>query len=155
LVRFRRVWENTAMKLIIRRASVYWPAGAPGGTRTVTTASRALKLAPFSPASPRCNHSDTNSAELIAAAHASSFSLALAQELGRAFAVGDILTSAAVTLERLVAGWTIMNIHLNVVARLPKVTQGRFIEAAVRAKTTCLVSRVLRAPVSMNAKLEK
>ena len=53
------------------------------------------------------------------------------------------------------AGWTVMNIHLNVIARLPKVTQSKFIDAAVRAKTSCLVSRLLRANISMNAKLEK
>jgi osmotically inducible protein OsmC len=76
--------------------------------------------------------------------------------MGRAaLSAGDILTSAAVTLERLAAGWTILNIHLDVVARLPNATQGRFIDAAVRAKTNCLVSRVLRATISMNAKLEK
>lgn len=143
------------MKLIIRRASVRWTAGAKGGARRVATASTALRLAPFSSAVPHRNHADTNSAELIAAAHAGSFSLALAQELGRAaLSVGDIITSAAVTLERLVVGWTIIAIHLNVVARLPKVEQGRFIDATVRAKTNCLVSRVLRATISMNARLE-
>ena len=48
-----------------------------------------------------------------------------------------------------------MNIHLNVVAKLPNVTQGRFIDATVRAKTNCLVSKLIRANISMNAKLEK
>lgn len=144
------------MKPIIRRASVRWTAGAKGGARAVTTESSVLKLAPFSLATPYRNNSDTNPAELIAAAHAGSFSLALAQELGRAaLSVGDIITSVAVTLERLAAGWTIVKIHLDVVARLPKVTQGRFIEATIRAKTNCLVSRMLRATISMNAKLER
>lgn len=144
------------MKLVIRRASVRWAAGAGGGARAVTTESGALRLAPFSAALLRRNNSDTNSAELIAAAHAGSFSHALAQELGRAaLSAGDIVTSAAVTLKRLAAGWTIVNIHLNVVARLPKATQGRFIDAAVRAKTNCLVSRLLRATISMDAKLER
>jgi osmotically inducible protein OsmC len=73
----------------------------------------------------------------------------------RASAAGEIVTAATVTLEHLVAGWTIMNIHLNVLARLPKVTQGQFIDATVRAKTNCVVSRLLRANISMNAKLEK
>ena len=144
------------MKVIIRRASVRWAAGAKDGARTVTTESGALELTPFSPAFARQKNSDTNSAELIAAAHAGSFSMALAQELGRnSLSSGNIVTSVAVTLEHVAAGWTIMNIHLNVVARLPKVTQGRFIDATVRAKTNCLVSRVLRATISMNAKLER
>jgi osmotically inducible protein OsmC len=144
------------MKPVIRRASVRWTAGTKGGARTATTESGVLKLSPLSSAIRRRNNSDTNSAELIAAAHAGSFSLALVQELGRAAqSEGDIVTSATVTMEYRAAGWTIMNILLTVVARLPKATQGRFIDAAIRAKTNCLVSRVLRATVSMNAKLEK
>jgi lipoyl-dependent peroxiredoxin len=84
------------------------------------------------------------------------FSLALAHELGpAALSQGDIVTSAAVTLERFAAGWSIIDVHLNVAARLPKVTLNRFIGATVRAKTHCLVSRALRATVSMNAKLER
>ncbi|HXQ81765.1 MAG TPA: OsmC family peroxiredoxin [Opitutaceae bacterium] len=144
------------MRLIIRRASVRWTAGARGGARAATTESGVLTLAPFSSAAPHRNNSDTNSAELIAAAHAGSFSLALAEELGRdALSAGEIVTSAAVTLERIASEWAIINIHLNVVAKLPKVKQGRFIEAAVRAKTSCLVSRLLRTTVSINARLEK
>jgi hypothetical protein len=60
-----------------------------------------------------------------------------------------------VTIEHLAAGWTIMNIHLNVVARLPRLSQGEFIDATVRAKRNCLVSRALRPTVSMNARLDK
>jgi osmotically inducible protein OsmC len=101
-------------------------------------------------------NSATNSAELIAAAHACSFSLALAAELGAtALRTGEILISAAVTLQPLATGWTITNIHLGVIARLPHLSQGDFIDATVRAKLNCLVSRALRPSVSMNAKLEK
>jgi lipoyl-dependent peroxiredoxin len=144
------------MKLIIRKASVHWRAGAKGGARAVTTESSPRKLASFSSAIRHRNNSHANSAELLATAHAGSFSLALAQELGRvALSVGDIFTLVAVTLEHLAAGWTVRNIHLDVVARLPNVKQGRFIDATVRAKTNCLVSRALRVNISMNAKLEK
>jgi lipoyl-dependent peroxiredoxin len=144
------------MRLIIRRASVRWKPGGARGTRTASTESGALNLTPFSSAVAHRRNSDTNSAELMAAAHAGSFSLALAHELGRAaLSAGDFVTSSAVTLERLAAGWTIMGVHLSVVARLPKVTQGRFIDATVRAKTNCLVSRALRATISMNARLER
>ena len=143
------------MNLIMRKASVLWQGSAKGGTRAVTTDSGVLKQAKFSLGVPFKNNSHTDPAELIAAAHASSFSLALSNELGlRASAAGMIVTSATVTLEHLAAGWTIMNIHLNVLARLPKVTQARFIDATVRAKTNCVVSRLLRANISMNAKLE-
>lgn len=143
------------MSVIIRKASVRWNGGAKGGVRTVTTDSGVLKRAKFSLGLPLKNNSHTDPTELIAAAHASSFSLALSKELRlKASAAGEIVTSATITVEHLVAGWTIMNIHLNVVARLPKMTQGRFIDATVRAKTNCLVSRLLRANISMNAKLE-
>jgi osmotically inducible protein OsmC len=98
---------------------------------------------------------DTSPAEMMASALAKSFSLRLRKELGLgAAATGEILTTATVTLKNPVAGWTISKIHLQVVARLPKVTQGRFIDASVRAKTNCLVARSLRANISMSARLE-
>ena len=144
------------MNLIIRKASVRWKGNTDGGTRVVSTDSGVMKRARFSSNLPIKTNSHTDPAELIAAAHASSFSLALSHELGlKTFAAGEIVTTATVTLENMNAGWTIMNIHLNVAAKLPKVTQGRFIDATIRAKTSCLVSRLLRANISMNAKLEK
>ncbi len=144
------------MNLIIRKASVSWKGGAKGGVRTVTADSGVLKRAKFSPSLPLRNNSHTDPAELLAATVASSFSLALSDELGsKAFAAGEIVTAATVTLEHLTAGWTIMNVHLDVLAHLPRLTQGRFIDATIRAKTNCLVSRFLRANISMNAKLEK
>lgn len=144
------------MKLIIRKASVRWKGGGKGGVRTVTTDSGGMKRAKLSQGFPLKNNSHTDPTELIAAAHASSFSLALSRELRiRDSAAGEITTTATITVEHLVAGWAIMNSHLSVVARLPKMTQGRFIDAAVRAKTSCLVSRLLHANISMNAKLEK
>jgi len=140
----------------MRKASARWRGGAHGGTRTVTTGSGALKQASCAPGISFLEKSGTDPAELIAAAHAASFAVALSRELRLAgSAPGDIATTATVTLEYVAAGWTIMNIHLNIVARLPRVTQGRFIDATVRAKTSCLVSRLLRANVSMNARLER
>jgi len=145
------------MRLIMRKASVHWKGAANGGARTITTESGALMQTHYSPGLPfKGNAGTTNPAELIAAAHAASFALALSDELRLASAArGDIVTTATVTLEHLAAGWTIMNIHLGVVARLPRLTQGEFIDATVRAKTSCVVSRLLRANISMNAKLEK
>ena len=144
------------MKLIKRKASVRWKGGSRGGTHVMSTESGVLKLAHYSMCIPVRKTSATNPAELIAAAHAGSFSLALWHELGLArSAAGNIATTATVTLERLAAGWTIINLDLNVLARLSKVTQGEFIDATIRAKTSCLISRLLRANISMNAKLEK
>lgn len=143
------------MKLILEKASVRWQGGSNGGTRAMTTKSGALNKTGISLGIPFTKNSGTNPAELIAAAHAASFSLALAHELRLAgSASGDIVVTATVTLEHLATGWTIMNVHLNVIARLPRVTQSRFIGATVRAQASCLVSRSLRANISMNAKLE-
>ena len=148
--------ESAPMNLIIRKASVRWKGRARGSMQEVTTESGLLKRARFSLGIPFKDDSHTDPAELIAAAHATSFSLALSNELRlKAFATGEIVTTATVTLEHLAAGWTIMNLHLNVMATLPRVTQARFIDATVRAETNCLLSRLLRANISMNAKLEK
>jgi lipoyl-dependent peroxiredoxin len=144
------------VRLIIRKASVKWKGARHGGSQVMSTESGMLKEARFCSSIPLKEKSTTNPSELIAAAHAGSFSLALSNELGLAgLASGNIVTTATVTLNHSAAGWEIMNVHLNVVAKLPKVTQSKFIDAAVRAKTSCLVSRLLRANISMNAKLEK
>jgi len=144
------------MKPIKQTAFVRWQGGSKGGAQVMTTESGVLEQARFSSGIPSEQNSATNPAELIAAAHAGSFSLALWHELTWARSASDqVVTTATVTLVDLPAGWTISSVHLNVVARLPKVKQGQFIDATVRAKTSCLVSRLLRANVSMNAKLEK
>jgi len=143
------------MKLIMRKASVRWSGGGNGCSRGVSTESSVLNQTHYSSGVSPKEDAGTNPVELIAAAHAASFSLALWKELGLADSVAvNILTTSTVTLERLAAGWTIMNMHLDVIARLPKVTQSGFIDATVRAKTNCLVSRLVRANMSMNAKLE-
>ena len=144
------------MKLIIRKASVRWKGGAKGGTRAVTTQRGAKRQSNLSLTFPFKRDSDTDPAEFIAAAHASSFSLALSDALHlRSSAAGEILTTSTVTLQHFAEGWTIVKIHLDVVATFPKKTQNEFIDATVLAKTSCLVSRLLRANISMTAKLEK
>ena len=144
------------MQLIIRKAVVEWKIGSKGGTRIVSTGSGVLKDARCASDIPLKENSVTDPAELIAAAHAGSFSLALSKELKLPpSASGSITTTATVTTEHLNTGWTITNIHLDTVATLPKVTQNKFIDATVRAKTSCLVSRLLRATVSVNARLIK
>jgi osmotically inducible protein OsmC len=144
------------MKKMKRTASVLWKSGAKGGTRSISTGSGALTEAQFLSGSPLKSDLNTNPGELVAAALVSSFSLALSNELGTtADVVGEIATTATVNTENLMAGWTVTDINLNVNARLPKVTQGQFIDAAVQAKTNCMVCRLLRVNISMNAKLDK
>jgi osmotically inducible protein OsmC len=134
---------------------VTWRGAASGGARTTTTEKGIAKRTESSQGVALKNGLDTAPAELIAAAHASSFSLSLFKELGlKASAAGEIAVKATVTLKRLGVDWTIMNIHLGVLAELPKVTQGNFIDAAIRAKANCFISRLLRTNISMTAKLK-
>ena len=138
-----------------RKASAVWSGGLKDGKGAVSTSSGALKEVPYNFSMRFENAPGTNPEELVAAAHAGCFSMALSGQLGAANLKAErIATTATVTLEHLAAGWTIMNIHLNVVARLSRLTQGEFIDATVRAKTSCLVSRLMRVNISMNAKLE-
>jgi osmotically inducible protein OsmC len=126
------------MKKIRRTASAFWKSGANGGTRSISTESGALSLAQFTVGKALKSNPCTNPGELGSSADT----------------VGEITTTATVNSEELEAGWTITDIHLNVDAKLPKVTQGQFIDAAVHAKTACMVCRLLRTNISMNAKLD-
>ena len=144
------------MNLIIRKASVCWKGGANGGTRTVTTQHGVLEHPRFSFGAPLKSTLNTDPAELIAAAQAASFSLALSNKLGlKDFSAGEIVTTVTVTLKHLLTGWVIMNIHLNVLAKLPRMTQGRFIDATIHVKETCLISKLLHTNIPMHAKLER
>jgi osmotically inducible protein OsmC len=98
----------------------------------------------------------TNPSELIAAAHAGSFSMTLAYELGEAgYSPRQIDTTATVTMENIAAVWTMTQIHLDVIATVPRVAECDFVDAALRAKANCPISRVLNANISMRAKLTR
>ncbi len=98
----------------------------------------------------------TNPPELIAAAHAGSFALSLANELAEAgYSPRQIDTTATVTMENIAAGWTLTQVHLEVVAAVPRVAECDFVDAALRAKANCPVSRALNANISMRAHLTR
>lgn len=147
-----RLAAEYGVRIIMKKSSVRWNGGSKSRTRIM---SGALRRTCVCRGIPPWRSPNTDPAELIAAAQAGSFSLALSNELRSASASDRILTTATVTLEHLTAGWTIINIHLDVIAKLLKVSQGKFIDATIRAKTRCLVTRLLRTNVSMNARLEK
>jgi len=95
----------------------------------------------------------TNPPELVAAAVAGSFSLSLANELGKAgYKPRQIDTMATVTVEHMAAGWTLTQIRLDVTAKVPKVAECDFVDAALQAKANCPISRALNANISMCAK---
>ena len=137
-----------------RKASAVWKGGLKDGKGTVSSASGVLKNTPYSFSTRFEEQPGTNPEELIAAAHAGCFSMALSAQLGNAGMTAEsIETSATLTMEKLEAGFTITAIHLDVVARIPGGDAAKFEEAANNAKAGCPVSRVLNAKITMDAKL--
>ena len=114
-----------------------------------------LKKVPYASGSDN-RQRGTSPPELIAAAQAGSFSMTLANELGEAgYRPRQIDTTATVTMEDIAAGWTMTQIYLDVVATVPKVAQCDFVDAALRAKANCPISRSLNANISMRARLSQ
>jgi osmotically inducible protein OsmC len=137
-----------------RKAGALWKGGLKDGKGTVNSASGVLLKTPYSFSTRFEEGKGTNPEELIAAAHASCFSMALSAELGKAGLTPDtISTEATLTMEKKEAGFTITKIHLDVSAKVPNTDQAKFQEAANNAKKGCPVSRVLNAEITMNAKL--
>lgn len=138
-----------------RTASAHWSGGLKDGKGTVSTASGVLKQTQYSFATRFENGVGTNPEELIAAAHAGCFSMALSAELGKAgFTPTSIDTMATLTMDKTDAGFTITAIHLDVHATIPNIDAAKFEEIANGAKKGCPVSRVLNANITMTANLK-
>ncbi len=138
-----------------RKASAVWKGGLKDGKGAVSGTSEALRNTPYSFATRFENTPGTNPEELIAAAHAACFSMALSAQLGGAnLTPSSIETSATLSLEKLDSGWTITTVHLDVVGRVPGASDETFQKLAADAKANCPVSKVLKANITMNAKLE-
>ncbi len=138
-----------------RKASAVWKGGLKDGKGAVSSTSGVLSNTPYSFTTRFEDTPGTNPEELIAAAHAGCFSMALSGQLGAANLTADsINTTATLTMEKLDAGWTITTVHLDVTAKVPGATAEAFDKAAQNAKAGCPVSRVLNAKVTMDAKLE-
>jgi lipoyl-dependent peroxiredoxin len=138
-----------------RKASAVWKGGLKDGKGTVSSTSGVLSNTPYSFTTRFENSPGTNPEELIAAAHAACFSMALSAQLGGANLTPEsINTSAKLNMEKLEAGWTITAVHLDVKARVPNADQAAFTKAAENAKAGCPVSKVLNAKITMDARLE-
>jgi lipoyl-dependent peroxiredoxin len=137
-----------------RKASAQWRGGLKDGKGTVSTGSGALQNKAYSFTTRFENEPGTNPEELIAAAHAGCFSMALSGQLGGAGMTADAIdTTATVTMEKLDAGWTVTKVHLDVTARIPNADKAKFEQAANNAKAGCPISRLLKAEITMDAKL--
>jgi osmotically inducible protein OsmC len=139
---------------MIRKASAIWKGNLKEGKGSISTDSGVLKNTQYSFATRFENGVGTNPEELIAAAHAGCFTMALSGQLGAAGITAESLeTTASLSLEKLEAGWTITKVHLDVTARIPGGDQATFDKAAKNAETGCPVSRLLKAEITMTAKL--
>jgi osmotically inducible protein OsmC len=138
-----------------RTASALWHGNLKNGKGTLSTASGVLQQTPYSFSTRFENGIGTNPEELIAAAHAGCFTMALSAALqGAGFTAASLATTAELTLENLPEkSWTITAVHLTTAAQVPGITPEKFAEIAAGAKAGCPVSRVLRADITLDAKL--
>ncbi len=138
-----------------RKASAVWKGGIKDGGGTISTETGVLKDAPYGFKSRFENGKGTNPEELIGAAHAGCFSMALSLMLGNEGMTPEkIETQAEVTLDKVGEGFEITSSHLNVVARIPGADQAKFMQIATRAKEGCPVSKLMKAKITMDARLE-
>jgi osmotically inducible protein OsmC len=138
-----------------KKASAVWRGGLKDGKGTISTESGVLSNAPYGFNARFENGPGTNPEELIGAAHAGCFSMALSAQLGEAGMVAEsINTTATVTLEKVEGGFSIPAVHLDVTAKIPGADRQAFEVAANKAKTGCPVSKLLNAKITMDARLE-
>ena len=139
---------------IKRRGSAAWKGGLKDGKGSITTESGALQAYPYGFASRFEGQRGTNPEELIGAAHAGCFTMALSLILGEAKLVAEQMdTAAEVTLEQVEGGFAITAVHLTLKARIPGATQAQFEELAGKAKAGCPVSKLFKADITLDAKL--
>ena len=139
-----------------RSASAEWKGGLKDGKGTISSDSGVLSNTQYSFNTRFEDGAGTNPEELIAAAHAGCFSMALSGQLAQAGLTADsIRTTASVKLEKTDAGFAITSVHLDVKARVPGADEAAFTTAANNAKTGCPVSKVLNAEITMDATLEQ
>lgn len=138
-----------------RRATAVWQGGLKDGKGTLSTESKALNALPYSFSTRFEGAPGTNPEELLGAAHAGCFSMALSAQLGEAGIKPErIETKATITFEKLDSGFTITRSHLDVAVRAPGADRAKFETAAQKAKDGCPLSKVLKAAVSMDARLD-
>lgn len=138
-----------------RIGSAVWKGGLKDGKGTVSTESGVLKDTQYSFGSRFESGIGTNPEELIGAAHAGCFSMALSAQLGEAGMTAELIrTTATVTLEKTDAGFSVTAIHLDLAAKIPGGDHAKFMTAANNAKAGCPISRLLNATITLDAKME-
>lgn len=140
--------------VIKKKASAVWNGGIKDGAGTISTASGVLREANYGFKARFESGPGTNPEELLGASHAGCFSMALSKIIGDAGLTAErIETSAEVSLEKVGEGFEITAIHLSTTGRVPGADEARFRELAEKAKAGCPVSKVLKAKVTLDARL--
>ncbi len=138
-----------------RTASAVWNGSLKEGKGVISSQSGVLSDTAYSFGTRFAEERGTNPEELIAAAHAGCFSMALSAGLGKAgFEPARIRTGASLDLENVEGSWRITAVHLETSARVPKISQSQFEAIAQDAKANCPVSQLLKANITLVAKLE-
>jgi len=145
----------TSLMTTRRKASAEWHGGLKDGKGTITTDSGVLQSSQYSFSTRFEQGKGTNPEELIAAAHAGCFAMALSMILGMAGMKADtIRAEATVTLDKIGEGFEVTSSHLVVRAKIPGADPGAFDKAAQAAKSGCPISKLLKAEITMDASLE-
>jgi osmotically inducible protein OsmC len=139
---------------MIRKAKAVWHGSGRAGSGNLSTESGVMAQTPYSFKTRFENEKGTNPEELIAAAHAGCFTMALAFGLQAAgITPEELATEAAVTLEAEGKGFRISRSALTLRAKVPNLDEARFLEFAKDAEKNCPVSKVLKAEITLDAKL--
>ena len=137
-----------------RSGSAVWQGGLKDGKGTVSTESGTLSNVAYNFSKRFENEKGTNPEELVAAAHAACFSMALSMILGMAGMTADSIdTKATVTLEQVDGGFSVTSSHLDTTVKIPNADKAKFNEAVEKAKAGCPISKLLTAKITMNATL--
>lgn len=138
-----------------RKATAVWSGGLKDGKGSLTTDSGVLKQSQYSFSARFENGIGTNPEELLAAAHAGCFTMALSAELGGAGLTAQKLeTTATITLEKVGDGFAITKSHLDLLANIPGADKAKFDAAVKAAETGCPVSKLFKAKISVSARLQ-
>lgn len=138
-----------------RKATAIWQGGLKEGKGVISTESGVLKQTQYSFSARFENGKGTNPEELLAAAHAGCFAMALSNELGKAGMVPKSLeATATVTLDKVPDGFGITKSHIDLVADIPGANKAKFDAAVKAAETGCPVSKLFKAEITVSAKLK-
>lgn len=137
-----------------RTASAIWQGELKSGSGTISTETGTLSGAPYSFATRFEGGQGTNPEELLGAAHAGCFTMAVSFALQMAgFPVTKAETTATVEVKEVPSGYEIPSIHLDLTAEVPGISEEQFLEMANAAKEQCPLSKVIKAEITLDAKL--